>query len=279
MWPDIGDPGGFYGIIDHPISDRMPKPRMSGITMVIDKGIGPRETRDLLEVAGDAIDFIKFAFGSSVLYPSRVLRHKIDIIKSYDIHVYPGGTLMEIALYEDRIEPFLRRCKEMGFTYVEVSEGTLDITPPIRESLIKASLDSGLGVVSEVGKKDPLKRLSDARIQEQICRDLEIGVFKVIVEGRDSGKGVGIYDNEGNIKDEELNRIRKGISTIDHLIIEAPMPDQQKGLLKRFGSHVNLGNVQVHDVFALECMRAGLRSDTLSGIVSQKEETYCQLTS
>lgn len=70
--------GAWHSIVELPETRRFIKPRTTGgVTMVIDKGgLGLRETRDLLEMASDHIDFLKIAFGSSALYPSRLMEEK-----------------------------------------------------------------------------------------------------------------------------------------------------------------------------------------------------------
>jgi phosphosulfolactate synthase len=89
--------------------------------MIIDKGLGLSQTGDLLELAADFIDYVKLTFGSAALYPHALLRAKVALIRSYGIHVYPGGTFFEVALTQDRLNDYLQRCKEIGFTYIEMS--------------------------------------------------------------------------------------------------------------------------------------------------------------
>ncbi|GAH69578.1 unnamed protein product, partial [marine sediment metagenome] len=93
--------------------------------------------------------------------------------------------------------------------------------------------------------------------------DLEEGVFKVIVEAREAGKGVGIYDRDGKVKEDEIEAILAGVRNSDTLIWEAPIKNQQQYLILRFGPNVNLGNVPPDDILALEALRNGLRGDTL----------------
>lgn len=81
----------------YPLGNRESKPREYGLTMVIDKGLGLGETRDLLNVSAKYIDFIKLGFGTPALYSPEVLAEKIDIIRTEDIDVYPGGTFLEVA--------------------------------------------------------------------------------------------------------------------------------------------------------------------------------------
>ncbi|MCL6612741.1 MAG: phosphosulfolactate synthase [Peptococcaceae bacterium] len=84
-------------IVKFPLEGRLFKPRSQGLTMIIDKGMGLAETRDLLNIAGEHIDFIKLAFGTSALYNKNVLPEKIELAKSHGIEIYPGGTFLDVA--------------------------------------------------------------------------------------------------------------------------------------------------------------------------------------
>lgn len=44
------------------IPERPSKPRQSGLTMVMDKGLSVREIEDLLSVAGNYIDIVKLGW-------------------------------------------------------------------------------------------------------------------------------------------------------------------------------------------------------------------------
>jgi len=261
-------------VVALPETKRFSKPRTEGVTMVIDKGLGLTEIRDLLEMAADHMDFLKIAFGSSALYPTRLMKEKINLVKSYGVQVYPGGTLFEIAFYQGMLKEFLARARELGFTYVEVSEGTIDLPKHKRAECIRMARDWGFGVVSEIGKKDKSIKIEAQAAVEQILADLADGSEKVILEGRDSGKGVGIYDEHGEVKDTLLDEILQGIGSHSRLLIEAPQTSQQNHLLLKLGPNVNLGNVQPHDVLTLESMRVGLRGDTLRECLKNAPRSY-----
>jgi phosphosulfolactate synthase len=47
------------------IPDRPNKPRQSGLTMVMDKGLSIRQAEDLIESSCDYVDLIKLGFGTS----------------------------------------------------------------------------------------------------------------------------------------------------------------------------------------------------------------------
>ncbi len=255
--------GAWHDVIGDPLGDRSVKPRTDGRTMVIDKGMGLGQTEDLLAIACEYIDYWKLPFGTSALYPPDILREKIALIRRYGVHVYPGGTFLEIAILQDRLPAFIDRVAELGFDGAEVSDGTVTISPAKRREAVRLARAAGLLVLTEVGRKDPEERLGALQIHRTIMEDLAAGAEQIIVEGRESGKGVGIYDTEGEIAEEELLKIMRAAGDIHRLIWEAPLKSQQQELIHRFGVNVSLGNVPPAEILALECLRRGLRADTL----------------
>ena len=73
------------------------KPRDSGFTMVLDKGLGLENARSLMEICGEYVDFLKFGWGTSILHDKDIVMEKIEMYKSFDIIPYTGGTLFERA--------------------------------------------------------------------------------------------------------------------------------------------------------------------------------------
>ena len=248
---------------DFPLAGRDAKPRSRGLTMIIDKGLGLTETRDLLELAADYIDCIKLTFGTSAFYSTHLLKEKIALVKSYGVGIFPGGTFLEIALIQGKLARYLSRAWELGFTAIEVSDGTIPMSDHLRRDTVRASREAGFVVFTEVGKKDPQDRVPQSKILEQIVSDLEQGAFKVIVEGRESGKGVVIYGADGSVNRDELEGIARAVPALDAILWEAPLKNQQVVLIQRFGPNVNLGNIHPEDALALEALRVGLRGDTL----------------
>lgn len=239
------------------------RPRQTGLTMVLDRCQGQRATEDLLELTGDYIDQIKFSFGTSVFLNERVLRGKIELIRAYGIEVFPGGTLMEAALTQGVYPQYVKRAGALGFTALEISDGTITMSRQARDEAIKRALDAGVKVITEVGKKDPSIYIPPAQLCDQIAADLALGADKVIIEARESGLGVGIYDAQGNVRQDEMETIIGCLGdSRDDIIWEAPNPKQQTALIKRCGANVSLGNVRPNDVLGLEALRCGLRFDT-----------------
>lgn len=262
-WREMTDKA-WDGILDFPHADRVPSPRVRGMTMVIDKGTGLTDTRDLLELAGDYVDQIKLTFGTSAFYSTRLLKQKIELVKSYGIDIFPGGTFLELAVLQGKLDEYLARAQDLGFSGIEVSDGTITISAADRRATIERARAKGFQlVVSEVGKKDPRDRVPDLHLWAQVEDDFQSGSDFVIVEGRESGEGVVIYDEDGRIIENELEEMVSHVSDPSRLMWEAPNKSQQQALILRFGPNVNLGNVAPPDVLALEALRVGLRGDTL----------------
>jgi len=253
----------WEGVSEMPVSGRSSKPRTTGLTMVIDKGIGMNQVRDLVQTSGEYIDIIKLTFGTSAFYDREFLLEKNQLLVAADIDVMPGGTFLEVALWKGAYEKYLEKAKELGFSAIEISDGTIAIDLITRKDIIRQALKMDFKVITEVGKKDPKEALPIALVQQLIREDLECGAFKVIIEAREAGKGVGIFDQSGKIKQDEVANIIAGVEDADKLVWEAPIKNQQQELIIKFGNNVNLGNIPADEVLALEALRQGLRGDTL----------------
>jgi phosphosulfolactate synthase len=239
------------------------KPRQRGVTMILDRCQGLVATEDFLEMAGDYIDHVKLSFGTSVLLSEAFIQRKNELIRAYNVDIYPGGTLAEVMLVQGIYPQYLKRARELGFTAIEVSDGTITMSRQDRADAIKRALDAGFKVISEVGKKDPAIEIPVAQLCEQIAEDLALGADKVIVEARESGAGVGIYDNSGAIRKEKLAAILDQLhGHEDEIMWEAPRTGQQAQLILQYGPNVSLGNVKPRDVLGLEALRRGLRYET-----------------
>ncbi|MCQ6253730.1 phosphosulfolactate synthase [Methanocaldococcus sp.] len=234
-----------------------------GLTVVLDKGLPPKYVEDYLKVCGDYIDFVKLGWGTSAVIDRDVIIEKIKYYNDWDIKVYPGGTLFEYAYFKNKFDEFLNECNNLGFNAVEISDGSLDISLEERKFAIEKSKDYGFIVLTEVGKKLPEKdkKLTIEDRIKLINFDLDSGADYVIIEGRESGKCIGLFDKEGKIKEKELNILIKNVN-VNKVIFEAPHKNQQVGFILKLGSSVNLANIAFDEVISLETLRRGLRGDT-----------------
>ncbi len=261
-------------IVGNLIGDRQQKPRAGGITMVIDTGVGLGLLRDTLELAGHCIDHWKFGFGTSVFHTGEMLRRKLDLLAEHGVLAFPGGTLLEVALVEHHCRDYMKHAKSLGFKAVEISDGTISLPAFRRRNIIHCALDAGLIPITEVGKKDPRHQPPAREIADQALADLEQGASWVVMEGRESGRAVGIYDENGKIIEESVAVIAETLGTsADRLIWEAPLPAQQTHLIHRFGTNVGLGNIHPDQILAVESLRCRLRFDTLHWVTDELART------
>jgi phosphosulfolactate synthase len=236
---------------------RSSKPRQSGLTHVLDKGLSIAQVDGLVEVAGDAVDVVKLGWGTAVATGN--LQEKLARYRSHGLPVVLGGTLTELAIAQGRIDELVAWLSELGLEHVEVSDGTIPLPREDKLTLIRR-LAKDFTVMSEVGSKDATVIMAPYRWVEQIEEELEAGAWKVIAEARETGTA-GIYRPDGEVR---MGLVDEIVHEVDHhsIVWEAPRKDQQVFFLKRFGTEVNLGNVPPDDVLGLETLRLGLRSDT-----------------
>ncbi len=245
------------------LAARSRKPRTRGVTMLLDKCQGPAATEDLLAMSGDYIDFWKMSYGTSALLDDGFLRRKIETIGQHDIIVHPGGTLAEYGIMRGLTREYVRHCQALGFTGVEISDGTIEMSPSVRRDAIRYARDLGLTVITEVGKKDPNEQPAVELLAEQALGDFDAGASWVIVDARESGRGVGVFDADGTVREEAVDAMVDILEGhLDKMIWETPLKKQQEYFIIRFGPHVGLGNIQPRDVLALESMRTGIRFET-----------------
>lgn len=257
-------------IVGNLIGDRTAKPRAAGVTMVMDTGVGLGQLRDTLELAGHCIDHWKFGFGTSVFHEKSTLQDKLEMLAEYDVLTFPGGTLLEVALVERHCRDYMKHAKALGFGAVEISDGTIPMPAFRRKNIIRCALDAGLVPITEVGKKDPRRQPSAAQIAEQALQDLEQGARWVVMEGRESGRAVGIYDDCGRVIDGAVEEIGLLVGeATDRLVWEAPLKEQQSYLIHKFGTNVGLGNIHPGQILAVESLRSRLRFDTLHWVTDE----------
>ncbi|MCI4321492.1 MAG: phosphosulfolactate synthase [Thermoplasmata archaeon] len=243
------------------------RPRKTGVTHVLDR-LDPL-SEEWLRPLARYIDVVKIGWGLPLLLPREIVRRRIRFYHDLGVEVSTGGTLLEHAVSRDRATAAITEARELGFDIVEVSDGIIELSTAQIAKLAQEVRSHRMDVYIEVGKKNPQNQLSLRETLDRIGRARELSPRKVIIESRESGRGVGIYDGEGMIKWDWVRSI-----VADHppedLIFEAPQEHQQVALLKELGSETNLGNVSLHSVGPLATERLGLRGDTFGTIRSSR---------
>jgi phosphosulfolactate synthase len=239
------------------LPERGSKPRVAGLTHVLDKGASAAATKSVLATAAPHIDIWKFGWGTA--YLDRALSTKLSMLTEADVRACVGGTLMEIAWSQGKDRECLDWAHEAGFTCVEISRGVADMPLADKRDLIRRAAERFV-VLSEVGSKDPDEKLTPDQWTAEIAGDLEAGSRWVITEGRESGT-VGLFRADGSVREHLVAAALLG-GGLETVVFEAPRKDQQAWFIRELGSEVNLGNVALEEALALETLRRGLRADT-----------------
>ncbi len=245
---------------------RTEKPRLNGLSMIMDKGLSIREAEDMIDSSSDYIDIVKLGFGSSAITPR--LKEKISVYKNAGIPVYLGGTLLECFIARNMFDEYIRAIESLGITHAEVSDGSLEMPHDEKCKYIER-LSQHVTVLSEVGSKDAEKIIPPYKWIELMKTELQAGAWKVIAEAREGGN-VGIYRGSGEVRYGLVEEILTQVKGED-IIWEAPNKAQQVYFIKLLGSNVNLGNIATNEVIPLETLRLGLRGDTLLHFLKVQE--------
>ncbi len=84
------------------LPERTAKPRQSGLTMIMDKGLSIRQVEDFLSTSADFADIVKLGWATSFLTPN--LTEKLAVYRNAGIPVYFGGTLFEAFVVRNQCE-------------------------------------------------------------------------------------------------------------------------------------------------------------------------------
>ena len=241
------------------LPERTTKPRNTGLTMVMDKGLSTREAEDMIESSGDYIDMIKLGWATS--YVTSKLKEKLEVFKQANIPFYFGGTLFEAFIIRNQFEDYRAVLDKYQMPLCEVSDGSIELPHEEKCKYIE-TLSKQVRVLSEVGSKDAEKILAPYEWIELMKKELEAGAWKVIGESREAGN-VGLFRETGEVRQGLVKEIIHSIPA-EKIIWEAPQKSQQVWFIKLVGANVNLGNIATNEVIPLETLRLGLRGDTFN---------------
>lgn len=242
------------------LPSRETKPRKSGLTILIDNGTPLNLFMDTVHSASDHIDLIKFGWGTSVV--TSFLKQKVEFLQKNHIDFFFGGTLFEKFLSQDKLHEYDQYCKMFHCKYVEISNGTIQMSNYEKSNYIK-NFSRDYTVLSEVGVKDSITSKDQHSNEwiENILQDFEAGADYVITESRESGTS-GLCAEDGSVRHDIFEQILRSGVPIEKIIFEAPNKNLQSFFITHLGPNVNLANIAFSDIISVETLRLGLRFDT-----------------
>lgn len=246
-----------------PMPERENKPRRSGLSMMIDWGMGTQQQADTLASAGQYIDFAKIAAGIARFLPQDVLREKLSLYATQDVSASPGGLFAEVALASGRFEEFVKEVLEVGFEGIEISDNLLDLAPQDKARAISIAQDHGLKVFGEVGKKDTVQ--DDSVLIADVANCLKAGADWVFIEAAE------LFADRQPRRDL-VKRLCNEFDS-DKIIYELPVliipgitrdfkQEMTAWMVREMGTEVNLANIEWDELYTTELTRRGFAGDT-----------------
>lgn len=238
---------------------RESKPRRGGLTHALDVAMPLDLLAAYLSSAGPFIDIVKLGWGLGYTDPH--LPQRAELCRQHAVILSAGGTLLEIAAHQHKLPEFAAWAAGNGIDAIEVSNGLGLLSIEQKRDII-AGLAGRFVILAETGSKDERTVADPSAWVREMASDLAAGATWVIAEGRESGSA-GLYQPDGSVRSGLLDAILDRIGS-GRVIFEAPRKSQQAFLIRRIGPGVNLGNIHVEDVTAVETLRLGLRADTFT---------------
>jgi len=252
-------PGGRVHLKDY--LDRIGVKKIKPALSPFDPGYDPYTFEGHLKQSRHLMTIMKISMACWQIADEEVTRGKVAAAKKYNVPTVTGGGPFEVAVQQGALEEYLDLCADIGFNRIECGEGFTDMNLPATD-VVKMANSRGLDVQFELGKKHG-GAFTDQIVNELVeqgQRWLDAGALQLVVEGRESAKGVGLFDDEGKFNAAFADRFARAFGH-DILIYEAPNKPSQFALLDHFGPVVHLCNVRLEEILRVEIYRRGLHSD------------------
>lgn len=239
-------------------------PDISPATSPFDPGYDPVTLESHLAQSSQLISILKISMACWMIAKESATRQKVAAAKKYNVKTVTGGGPFEIAVAQGQLPAYLDLCAGMGFDRIECGEGFTDM-PLAAKAVARMAHQRGLDVQFELGKKHTGAFTEDTveQLIEQGKRWLDAGALELVVEARESARGVGLFDDQGKLNPAFANRFVRafGFATV---MFEAPNKPSQFALLDHFGREVRLCNVRLEELLRVEIYRRGLHSDAFA---------------
>jgi phosphosulfolactate synthase len=256
--------------------DRSRKPRIQGITMVMDTGWPTNYCESMMAQYGEYLDVVKL-WDPHLRAPEKEIRKKIEVYNHYNVKVQPGGIFMEIARIQGNEKQVMAKMADLGFSVIEVSSTATNAERDMaREAdFVKHATDLGFTVFGEVGKKfiegDTTRRSEKVVDEEVTVKEmlalLNAGASRVYWEGHLLRRVMGETAEELlESRESGTQQVRRVANEVgpERIIFEVsplremvPRRALQFWLVSMFGTEVNLGNVRLEELGHLEALRSG----------------------
>jgi phosphosulfolactate synthase len=230
-------------------------------TSPFDPGYDLGTLKGHLEQSAHLMAGLKLSMACWMVANEAVSRQKLAAARAHGVATVAGGGPFEVALCQGRLPAYLDLCADMGFTGIEAGKGFTDV--PVDPAAVASMADErGLELQFELGSKHAGTFTEDT--VEALVADgrrwLDAGALLLVVEARESARGVGVFDDRGRFRPRPAEVLATAFG-LHRVVFEAPTKASQFALLDHFGCQVRLGNVRLEELLRVEIYRRGLHAD------------------
>ena len=239
-------------------------PELPPLISPFDPGYDPVTVESHLEQSAHLISILKVSMACWQVASEDATRRKVAAAKKYRVATVTGGGPFEVAVQQGHLPEYLDLCADLGFSRIECGEGFTDMRLEPRD-VIGMAKSRGLEVQFELGKKHD-GAFDEDTIDELIgqgWRWLDAGATELVIEARESAKGVGLFDDSGNFNPGFADMFAQAFG-LEKITFEAPNKPSQFAMLDHFGRMVRLCNIRLEELLRVEIYRRGLHSDAFS---------------
>jgi phosphosulfolactate synthase len=234
---------------------------IAAATSPFDPGYDPATVASHLQQSFHLMSILKISMACWMVANESATRRKIAFARKYGVPTVTGGGPFEIAVAQGELPAYLDLCADIGVCRIECGQGFTDseLNP---SEIVAAARSRGLDVQMELGKKHD-GGFNDQTLETWIDQGrewLDAGAVQVVVEARESARGVGLFDEHGNLNTGYADRFVSAFG-FETVMFEAPNKPSQFALLNHFGKQVHLCNVRLEELLRVEIYRRGLHSD------------------
>jgi phosphosulfolactate synthase len=239
-------------------------PQLPPLTSPFDPGYDPVTVESHLDQSAHLMASLKISMACWQIADEAATRRKIAAARSHNVPAVTGGGPFEVAVAQGQLEAYLDLCAGLGITRIECGEGFTDLSLKPR-AIVQMAHERGLAVQYEMGKKHE-GPFTEESLDEAIARGhawLDAGAVQLVVEARESARGVGAFDNQGALNHAFVDRFVEEFG-FDVAMFEAPNKPSQCAFLEHFGPRVHLCNIRLEELLRVEIFRRGLHSDAFA---------------
>lgn len=236
-------------------------PEIPARTHPFDPGYDPHTVISHIDQSAHLMASLKISMACWLVGGEDAYRAKIAVARERGVTTVTGGGPFEIAVALGRLDEYLELVADMGIARIEAGQGFTDM-PLAPSEVARRAQSFGLGLQFELGKKHAGAFGDDVigGLIEQGKAWLDAGAVYLVVEARESGAGIGVFDQNGELNRAAADRFVEAFG-LDQLVFEAPNKPSQFALLRHFGDGVALANVRLEELLRVEIFRRGLHSD------------------